>query len=357
MPDLESIISSSIAAADTTPEGASNAFDAVDESGTADATGSEGEETDAPSGETTEGTGADDAAVAVEGAATTTEKPKKWIRRDQAQKELAAAQATAKTQLDALQARVTALAQFDTQETKDKIRALEIAEQRPDAFINALMTDNRYPGLMLAALKANPQFAAEFAAAQRRDDAATVPNDRPKPGLMSDGTTGYTEEGLNALLSWERKQAVDEALKQAEEKFGKKYDEVLNPIKEEREAREKYGVSLQRTGAQITAARKDWPLFTDNEPKIKNWLNDAWKTPEGKRATLHDAYVAVVVKGVIQPNRDTMRQEILSELRAARGAGEQVKRPAASTGSPATGGKRSIESVIMNSIRGLDAAA
>lgn len=352
MPDLEAIITSSLAGVDSGESGGTNEPTGSDEAIAAEAESVE--ETGDPSGSE------DEAAPKVEASAEiatpVAEKPKKWVRRDQAQKELIAAQAAAKTQVDALNARVKALAWAETQETRDKIRAIEIAEQHPDKFIRALFEDNRYPGLALAALKAHPEYATHFTPAQLQvAAAASAPMDRPKMETFADGSVGYSEEGLEKLLAWERKQAVDEALKQAEEKFGKKYDEVLDPIVQENQAREKYGKSLQRTGEQIANARTSWPRFTEHEGKIKAWLNEQWKTPEGKRKSLQDAYNEVVVKGVLQADRDKMRQELIAEIRGQKQAGVQVKRPAPTApGTSKSGGKASLESVILKSIEGLE---
>ena len=343
MADLDAVINNSIAdlvAADAAESGAGDVVE-TPEAG-------EGEtpvETETPSeGEQPEAVESDTPPVIV------TEKPKKWIRRDQAEKERKTLEETHAKALADLQNKLKGYAWADEQKTKDKLRAIEVAERQPDLMVAALLSDPRYAPIMLTALKAHPEHGKAFAPAPVVEQ---PPSDMPKPELMPDGSMGYSEQGLQKLLAWNRAEAKKEALADAKKEFDerlKKYD----PIVEEREARQRLDQSFERTGKILAYARENWPKFKENEKEMNAWLKDKWQDPANKHLNVHDAYMAVVVHGKLQADRDKMRKELIEEMRTKRAAGDQVKRTRPV--SAPVNGKRSIEQIIAGHAAELEAA-
>lgn len=213
---------------------------------------------------------------------------------------------------------------------------------RIDAVEHLISTD---PDQYLKELAAvNPAYQKFLSPSTEKPEVETVPADDPRPApdaKFPDGGVGYSEEGLQKLLDWTRRQAE----RAVEGRVSKELDKRLSPFERDREAQQ----FITRTGpiirAQIATVAKRWgPLFDDpaNQAEITKLM------ATDKSITL-DGAAATVLIPKLQSDRNKIRAELLKEINT---------RPAAASHSTAvaTGGKadasapRSIEDVIIGEI-------
>jgi hypothetical protein len=80
----------------------------------------------------------------------------------------------------------------------------------------------------------------------------------PKPDVNENGQIGYSPEQFTKLRQWERRQAVAEGVRIAEERIGKTYKPVLDAYTTHQKARETIAARDNGINAQIQEASK-WP--------------------------------------------------------------------------------------------------
>lgn len=354
MPDLTDVINASLSGLegdgdDELDTGSTGEVEEVeDTAGEADADGAdegaEASETADAEGAAAEG----DEKVETSAAPAPTKTPRR-IRWREHEKLVKAAEDKLRGDITTRDERLKALAWAESDDAKSKLKALDIADTNPELFFNVLMQDSRYAALLDARLKTLvPSDTATAKAA---------PSDRPKPNVLNaDGSLGYNEEGLAALLAYERAQAVTEAEKRLSDKF----DPILNPILEERKAGEDYRAAKQRQAVVLQGARQKWAGFKENEAAIAEWLRSQWFTvvngqrvrnPANTHLSLIDGYQAVVIPR-FQADRTKIREELLKELTAKGSA--PIKAPAARKTPSKTGGPRRLEDVINEAIAGME---
>jgi hypothetical protein len=208
-------------------------------------------------------------------------------------------------------------------ELKAALQVLQLAETNQKGFAEALLKDPRFAELLT--FKEQQQQAQEDPEANRPGPNQTSPDGKYQY---------YDQDGLKALLEWERQRAVQLAKSEFMKEFG--------PVKQEYEQRNAWNGALESQRKVLDGARKNWKGFTEAEGKIKQALI------EHPEMDLHDAYRTVVIEG-LSVQRDTLRKEILAELNG---------KPAATNALKPTGGvqrtdektERSIEDVILASL-------
>lgn len=201
---------------------------------------------------------------------------------------------------------------------KRALGALALAETDQKAFVEMLMQDERFANL-IAFKEAQKEAAAGTGQASGQ-------NERPGPNKLSeDGTYKfYDEEGLQQLMAYERKMAVEEAKTALMKEFG--------PVKQEYEARNAWNQSLETQRGVLENARTNWKGFKENEPAIKAALM------ADQKLSLDDAYRQVVIEkfsSETKVNREKLRAEILAEMSG--------KPRAASTLKPGGGVEREVD--------------
>jgi hypothetical protein len=201
----------------------------------------------------------------------------------------------------AVNAQLAELAWAREPNVRESLEAFRIAEERPEVFAKVLLGDERIGAIIrqLVGAEAPAQPAAAPAAAPKASG-----DGRPAPDkLNADGTLGYTEEGIEKLLEWNRSQAAAEA----EERISKKFEERFGPMEQRFRSEQKLNEARTRQRGVLETARKNWPHFAKHEDAMKQYL------AQNPSAQLDDAYRAVVIPA-LQADRDTMRAELLAEL-------------------------------------------
>jgi hypothetical protein len=355
VPDLTEVINASLTDIEEDVDAGGEVEDVEgtgDEGGDTEGTDDAGGETDGDGDAAPVETDADETGEQGQKTETTPAAPAKTPRRirwREHERLLKSAEEKLRADITARDARLQKLAWAESEDAQSKIKALDIADTNPELFFNVLMQDSRYAALLDARLKT--------LAPRPEATAAPAASDRPKPDVLNpDGSLGYSEKGLAALLAFERAEAVREAEKRLSDKF----DPILTPIIEERQAGEKFQAAKQRQAKNLQTARDTWAGFKEHEADIAQWLRSQWfsvvngqrvRNPAKAHLGLMEAYQAVVVPK-FQADRTKMRDEILKEMTAKGSA--PIKAPAARKAPSKTGGPRRIEDVINEAISGLE---
>lgn len=231
---------------------------------------------------------------------------------------------------------------------EDRVVTYEKRLEEIGRFENIMMNDVPQFITMLSRL---PQYATVLAplfeaggqpATQQRQP---VSDDMPQPDQkFSDGSLGYSMDGLKALNEWNRKQAKVEAMRELEAEYG--------PIKADWKRHQMVQSVLPVIQAQIEDARK-WKLFTESEDDIVKTLaaNPAWSLERAYQHVVLPKFEAeqTKLKTSAQVTKDAMRAEILKEIKAAPKAtsvpaGSAKTEPVSTTG-------RTLEDVINDAIK------
>jgi hypothetical protein len=162
-------------------------------------------------------------------------------------------------------------------------------------------------------------------------------NGMPQPDQdLADGSRVYSLEGLQKLLDWQEQRVSNKVTQQVQQRYA--------PIETEWQAQRRLAELVPVIQGQIDEARK-WPLFSENEADITKALQS-----DG-RLSLEGAYRKVVFPK-IQAERETMRGQILEEIKKAPVSTAAPIRPAkpvaASTGKP-----RTLEEIIADQVENL----
>lgn len=228
------------------------------------------------------------------------------------------------------------LAEHTTKLTKAEARAAQLdnlermADSDPDKYVQLLAAANP------AYKKYVQQVGVEAAAAALAPKADPMP---PPDTKYADGSEGYSQQGLQALLSWHSKQVEQNTTTRIQSE----YDKRFGPIEKDYQTQKMMQERIPVINAQISRAKTTWgeALFTANEPLILKALAD---NPNDSFAEV----VATVLAPKMQANRDTMRADLLKEINT-RPAAASTSVPAAAAVKPDSGPK-SMEDVIRASM-------
>jgi hypothetical protein len=182
-------------------------------------------------------------------------------------------------------------------------------EKRLDAIAHVEHAMFNEPERFIAMLQTIPGYAGYFGGSDRQSRQST--NQRPGPDIRyQDGSTGYSEEGLQRLLDWQAAQVEQRLTKR------------IAPFEQERQLRAIEAAATPKVQAALEAASK-WPLFKENEGDILKALQ------ADQSVSLEQAYQRVVLPK-LAADRDKIRQEVLAELN---------QRPHSTTTRATTGGR------------------
>lgn len=212
----------------------------------------------------------------------------------------------------------------------EALEVLALAGSDQKKFVEKLLEDERFANLI-----------------QFKEQAPAIPADRPGPNARSeDGSYEYYDDkGLDALLKWHgsqlEKSVEQRIVRQMEEKYGK--------LAQAFEATTTWNQQLADAKVQLDQMRKEWPEFQKYENDIKAFMGQ----PGNERVSVGDAYRAVVVPKLLERekvSRETLRREIMEEMKAKPAAAQGVEKgkPIERTAEP---GGDDIADVIRQSIR------
>jgi len=231
-----------------------------------------------------------------------------------------------------------------------KVKDYEGRLERVAQFENILEND---PRTFLTMLSQHPSYTAFFQhieqlAAQGPTQQAQTqvdPNaDMPQPDQQyPDGTMGYSMQQLQALLDWKEKKAVEKAISQVEERY--------KPIEQQWQAQERYAKMVPVVEKQIAEART-WDKFSELEDKIVGLLA-ADKSLSLERAYMraYQEYMQSEVLPKYTTDRNTIRQEVLAEIKKKPTASASPTAPAKPNPFENSGISGGLEDVITAELR------
>jgi hypothetical protein len=215
-------------------------------------------------------------------------------------------------------------------EARTKLQLLDIADKEPERFLAALkQADPRYAELL----------ARAQAQAEHHNGNGTA---GPRPGpdrRFDDGSLGYSDERLDALMEWNAKRAEERAEQRILERF--------KPIEDAHLADQQIRQSIGRVRVQVETAVRDWPGFAENQVEIAAALgtNRTWQ--------LADAYRHVVL-GKAHKDTALREQEIRAKVIAEMNAKpKRVTGTSPSGSAPPAASSDDLESIIKASIANL----
>lgn len=245
-------------------------------------------------------------------------------------------------QLPELTAKVT---DYETRLTK--VGEFEnIIQNEPKKFMQMLQGLPQYQGFFqwVRSLQdgsgAAPAGATGNAAAGQAAQAAMESDAMPEPDQeLPDGTKVYSLDGLKQLLLWNSKDTERRVIQQVESQYA--------PIRSEFQQRREMALrEAQRRAAeeavipqirQQLAEAATWPMFSENEEEITAALES------DPNLSLDGAYRKVVLPKLVA-DRQSIRQQVLQEVRQAPRSTNVPARPATQKGGST--GPRRLEDVI-----------
>jgi len=239
------------------------------------------------------------------------------------------------------------VAAFEAPDVKEKIMAADLAEHRPEIFLHkVLMNDPRYQAEIQKLVDAKLAESGKTAAAPSEPDQSA--GEKPEPDIvLSDGSMVYSKDQNEKLIAWHIASATGNYKKEITD-LRSAVDPLVNRQRNEAEYQQAYS----RMSEVLNKARTNWPGFKDHEPKIREWMGK----PENQRASLEDAYRAVVVPSFTTDREQlkaSIRAELIKEMNSKRNT--QGAKPAGSP--PATSGVPDgvdpIEAAIRASMRSI----
>lgn len=219
-------------------------------------------------------------------------------------------------------------------------RINHLAETDPDRFVQMAAAVN--PKVWGPLYK---KLTSQAPAADAKP-APTVTTIGPMPApdaKFEDGSVGYSADGLQKLLDWNRQQARAEAVTETEKRFTERFGPIEQTFRSQQEINQR----LPAIRAQLDRAVKTWgkpfedDYKKDNDSEILGYLR---AHPE----VTFDAAVATVLIPKIQAERNTMRSEILKEINARPKAAVRTT-PAAVT-ADSNGGPQTTEDMVREAI-------
>lgn len=214
----------------------------------------------------------------------------------------------AQTERDAAVAEARkAYEQYESPAFRAKFQALTLAETSPEKFLSEVLL--KTPAYQTLVEKMVAERLAGAAPAKVDD----IPDEPPKPDyLFPDGVTlGYTAEGQQKLIEYQRRVAVREATKAAESEIAKikaQVDQTLQPIVTAQQAQKNLAESMARVTPVYQAATR-WPGFKDYENDIRVEMNKPVYDGLSAQQALERAYDAVV-PGRLQVAEETRVAEL-----------------------------------------------
>lgn len=224
----------------------------------------------------------------------------------------------------------------------------QVAATKPEQFLQALAL--RHPELY--GKYVTPAEKKEAAVEAKADADDPMP---PPDGKLPDGTPAYTPEGWVKYMDWRDRQVERRVTKQLKDELKKDYDARLSPLEKDLKAKEFLEQERPKIAAQWAAAEKRWgKVFTDevnkgNDGELVKMLN-ANDGKEGRPYVSFRDAVETVLLPKIQAERNTMRAEIMAELKAAPSAAAGAA-PAAVKAEAAVAGERTTEDIVREAIR------
>lgn len=221
-------------------------------------------------------------------------------------------------------------------EREDKLAKLQ-EEAEAVARTNELIRTD--PERFLRSLAAiNPTYARYLTPAQVAEAAKPAEQDpMPMPDAsFPDGTQGYSLEGQQKLIDWQRRQTIRQVTAEMEKRYG--------PIEQDWKAHRMLQQKSVAIKQQLEAARQTWGTMLDDHQK--EIVDALAKYPE----MAFEAVVARVLYPKIQADRVKMRQDILKELNERpKAATRTATAPAKST----SDAPLSTEEIILQQIANL----
>lgn len=229
------------------------------------------------------------------------------------------------TKIKDYEGRLDKVAQFEQVMLNDQPRFLQMLGGLP-----------QYKDILAPLFSQQKPAQAETTQVQQQQQ---LPDDMPAPDQkLPDGTMVYSLDGLKSLLTWNSKQARQEAVKDVEKRY--------KPMEDEWMAHQKLQTIIPQVQAQITEARK-WPMFNENEDDIVKALQ------VDQKLSLEGAYQKVVYPKLIA-DRNKMREDLLREIKSAPVATSAPTRQSKPVTTPAvSSGPRNLEDVINEAIQSL----
>lgn len=221
--------------------------------------------------------------------------------------------------------RLAQVAEFEEVMVNQPQRFLQMIEQLP-AYQPFFQMVRQLSAQAQGLAQAQPQTVAE--------DKMPEPDEK-----QPDGTAVYSMEGLKKLLDWQSRQV--------ETRVAERYRPLEERAQFERQerARQEHLNQVIRSVDQQIAEARTWPLFTESEDAITQYL------AANANASLEAAYRAVVLPK-LQANRDQMRTSLIEEINKVprtTSAPAVPLRPNSASNTPS--GPRSLEDVIADSIK------
>lgn len=188
---------------------------------------------------------------------------------------------------------------------QEALQALSMAETDQKGFVEYLLNDPRFASLI--------EFKKE---APAQSELPPGPDQKDEQG-----NPYWSQEGLDKRFAWERQMAAKEAgktLQQQQKEFESRY----KPVVEEHEARNQWNRTVSEQKTVLENARAKWQGFKQYEPQIRKAMenNEEWD--------LKDAYIMTVPQaqqGQYKADREKIRQELIAEMNAKKGAVTAVK--------------------------------
>jgi hypothetical protein len=194
------------------------------------------------------------------------------------------------------------LSTYESPEVQQKLQAVEIADTHPELFVEVLVADPKLRPLFEKHFSAG---AANGAPSGMAPAPPAAVGGRPGPDYVApDGTVGFTPQGFEAVLEWERQQARKEFEATLEERL-----KPVQPLLSREENRQKFEQERAAKQQEIDEAIASWPGFKDNLSDVLAFF----QRPENARKNLMNAYVSVVVPKM-QQNEADVRARVIKEM-------------------------------------------
>jgi len=235
-----------------------------------------------------------------------------------------------------------------------RVRDAQLAEvservKNMDAVDQLIVNDPERYLTILASLHPD-KYSKYVGRGQAPAPAAPTYGEQP-PGpdaQFSDGSRGYSPEGLQALMEWQAQRVTAQVTEQVEQKYAARFGPIEQEWKQTRAEAEFEKKHVPIVRSQIATARETWGKpFTDHEAEIVKVMaeNDG---QQGRPYLSFDAAIAKVLVPKQRASRDKVRREILDEINGRPAAAAHTGGPAPQ-GNGATGA-RSTEDVIRAAI-------
>jgi len=229
------------------------------------------------------------------------------------------------------EARLTNVGQFE-----------DVMANDPQKFLTMLATLPAYKpffDFVDGAYKAQAQPGTQQQAGTQA--VADPSGDMPQPDQdLEDGSKVYSLEGLKKLLEWNAAQTESRVTSKYETKL-KEIEDRYSPVVTDWNERRRIEATLPTIRKKLEEART-WVLFNESEAEILEALQ------KDQSLSLEGAYNKVVFPKLIS-ERNSVRKEVLAELKSAP-ASTSVPSRVASKPSSQSGGARSLEEIIKEQV-------